>query len=47
MGAPRTAPEFRRILLSRGNESVVVDLVVEHAEQVSREKPAHGRGPVS
>ena len=38
----RTAPEFRRILLSRGNESVVVDLVVEHAEQVSREKPAHG-----
>ncbi|HET7291475.1 MAG TPA: nucleotidyl transferase AbiEii/AbiGii toxin family protein [Vicinamibacteria bacterium] len=38
----RTAPEFRRILLTRGNESVVVDLVVEHAEQVSREKPAHG-----
>lgn len=38
----RTAPEFRRILLSRGNESVVVDLVVEHAEQVSPEKPAHG-----
>ena len=38
----RTAPEFRRVLLSRGNESVVVDLVVEHAEQVSREKPAHG-----
>lgn len=38
----RTAPEFRRILLSRGNESVVVDLVVEHAEQISREKPAHG-----
>jgi len=38
----RTAPEFRRILLSRGDESVVVDLVVEHAEQVSREKPAHG-----
>jgi len=38
----RTAPEFRRILLSRGSESVVVDLVVEHTEQVSREKPAHG-----
>jgi hypothetical protein len=38
----RTAPEFRRILLTRENESVVVDLVVEHAEQVSREKPAHG-----
>jgi hypothetical protein len=38
----RTAPEFRRILLSRGGESVVVDLVVEHAEQVCPEKPAHG-----
>jgi len=38
----RTAPEFRRVLLSRGNESVVVDLVVEHSEQVSPEKPAHG-----
>ncbi len=38
----RTAPEFRRVLLTRGNESVVVDLVVEHAEQVSHEKPAHG-----
>ena len=38
----RTAPEFRRILLSRGGESVVVDLVVEHAEQVRPEKPAHG-----
>lgn len=38
----RTSPEFRRMLLSRGDESVVVDLVVEHAEQVAREKPAHG-----
>jgi len=38
----RTAPESRRVLLSRGGESVVVDLVVEHAEQVSPEKPAHG-----
>lgn len=38
----RTAPEFRRILLSRGDESVVVDLVVEHAEQVRPEKPLYG-----
>ena len=37
-----TAPEFRRVLLSRGGESVVVDLVVEHAQQVHPEKPAHG-----
>jgi hypothetical protein len=38
----RTAPEFRRVLLSRGNEAVIVDLVVEHAEQVRPAKPAHG-----
>jgi hypothetical protein len=38
----QTAPEFRRLLLSRGDESLVVDLVVEHAEQVRPEKPAHG-----
>ena len=38
----RTSPEFRRVLLSRGGESVVVELVVEHAEQVRPEKPAHG-----
>jgi hypothetical protein len=38
----RTAPEFRRVLLSRGGESVVIDLVVEHSEQVRPEKPAHG-----
>jgi hypothetical protein len=38
----RTAPEFRRILLSRGDESVVVDLVIEHAEQLRPEKPLHG-----
>jgi len=30
----RTAPEFRRLLLSRGGESVVDDLVVEHSEQL-------------
>ena len=46
----RTAPEFRRVLLSRGNESVIVDLVVEHAEQLPvagggpRRRPAQGRG---
>jgi hypothetical protein len=38
----RTAPEFRRILLSRGDESVVVDLVIEHTEQLHQEKPLHG-----
>jgi hypothetical protein len=38
----RSAPEFRRLVLSRGAESVVVDLVVEHAEQVRPEKPIHG-----
>ena len=38
----RSAPEFRRVVLSRGAESVVVDLVVEHAEQVRPEKPIHG-----
>jgi hypothetical protein len=38
----RTAPEFRRVLLSRGEESVIVDLVVERAEQVRPEKPLHG-----
>ncbi len=40
--AVRTAPEFRRLLLSRAEEAVVVDLVIEHAEQISREKPLHG-----
>ena len=38
-----TAPEFRRVLLSREQESVIVDLVIEHAEQVQPEKPSHGR----
>jgi hypothetical protein len=38
----RTAPEFRRVLLSRGSESVIIDLVVEHAEQLRPEKPLHG-----
>jgi hypothetical protein len=38
----RTTPEFRRVLLSRGDQSVIVDLVLEHAEQVRPDKPAHG-----
>jgi len=38
----RTAPEFRRVLLSREDDSVIVDLVIEHSAQVCPEKPAHG-----
>lgn len=38
----RTAPEFRRLLVSRGGEAVIVDLVAEHAEQIHADKPAHG-----
>jgi hypothetical protein len=38
----RTAPEFRRFLLSRGDESVVVDLVVERAPQLVGDKPRVG-----
>lgn len=38
----RTAPEFRRVLIARQGESVIVDLVVEHAEQIHAEKPTHG-----
>jgi len=40
--AVRTAPEFRRFLLSHNDESLVVDLVVEHTQQLHPEKPAHG-----
>jgi hypothetical protein len=39
----RTAPEFRRVLLSRGDDSVIVDLVYERAEQVRSDKPRYGR----
>ena len=39
----RTAPEFRRVLLSRGDESVIVDLVFERSEQLRPDKPAHER----
>jgi hypothetical protein len=35
----RTAPEFRRFVLSRGSDSVVVDLVVERAPQLVADKP--------
>ena len=38
----RTAPEFRRVLLSRGDESVIVDLVIEHATQARPEKLVRG-----
>lgn len=38
----RTAPEFRRVLLSRDDDSVIVDLVIEHTEQAHPEKPARG-----
>ena len=38
----RTAPEFRRFVLTRGDESVVVDLVLERAPQVVAEKPSVG-----
>jgi hypothetical protein len=38
----RTAPEFRRVLLSRGDESVIVDLVVERCEQVRPDKLVYG-----
>jgi hypothetical protein len=37
----RTAPDFHRFLLTRGDESVVVDLVFERAPQ-SREKMRFG-----
>ncbi len=39
----RTAPEFRRLLVSRGAEAVVVDLLAEHADQIHADKPVHGR----
>jgi hypothetical protein len=38
----RTAPEFRRLVLSRGDESVVVDLVVERTPQLVADKPSVG-----
>ncbi len=38
----QTAPEFRRLLLSRDDESVVVDLVVDRAPQLVLDKPTVG-----
>jgi hypothetical protein len=38
----RTAPEFRRVLLSREDDSVIVDLAIEHAEQIHPEKVLYG-----
>jgi hypothetical protein len=37
-----TAPEFRRVLLSGADQSVIVDLVVERTEQVRPDKLAYG-----
>jgi predicted nucleotidyltransferase component of viral defense system len=35
----RTAPDFRRVLLKRGNDAVVIDLVRDRAPQIVVEKP--------
>lgn len=40
--AIRTAPDFRRFLLRRGTESVIVDLVRDKAPQLFTEKPVIG-----
>jgi predicted nucleotidyltransferase component of viral defense system len=37
--AIQTAPTFRRVLLTRGTESIVIDLVREYVAQTQREKP--------
>lgn len=39
----RSSPDFRRFLVRRGGESVVVDLVRDPAPQVFDEKPLFGR----
>jgi predicted nucleotidyltransferase component of viral defense system len=39
----RSSPDFRRFLLRRGEESVVVDLVRDPTPQMFREKPLVGR----
>ncbi|HEX9636967.1 MAG TPA: nucleotidyl transferase AbiEii/AbiGii toxin family protein [Acidobacteriota bacterium] len=38
----RTAPDFRRFLLARGGESVVVDLVLDRTPQLAGDKPRVG-----
>lgn len=35
----QTTPDFRRLLVKRGNEAVVVDLIREYAFQISPDKP--------
>ena len=35
----QTSPDFRRLLVKRGNESIVVDLVREYVFQIELEKP--------
>lgn len=42
MEAIRTAPEFLRRLIRRGDESVIVDLVVDHAAQGEEPKLSFG-----
>ena len=37
--AIHTAPTFRRVLLTRGAESIVIDLVREYVAQTQKEKP--------
>jgi hypothetical protein len=38
----RTSPDFRRLLVSGRDESLVVDLVFERAPQIHTEKPVIG-----
>jgi hypothetical protein len=40
--AIQTAPDFRRILLKRGDDGVIVDLVHDPTHQRVADKPAHG-----
>ncbi len=37
--AIQTAPDFRRLLLQRGSEAIVIDLVRDYVVQLSNEKP--------
>jgi hypothetical protein len=37
--AIQTAPAFRRMLLKRGAESIVIDLVREYVAQLEKDKP--------
>jgi hypothetical protein len=37
--AIQTSPTFRRLLLKRGAEAIVIDLVREYVTQIEREKP--------